>query len=147
MYRCLSEMIPDSPSPFSQPAGAGPLLNQVLDSLLDDFQHWFERGLDLVAHCPESVMPLAEQQQLRDTLTSSLQELRAARALRGAMSETLALDMQAMAPWHRRVMQVWGLSAALREAGVPLPPDRQKPALFPPPAPPPSPPPSPPSAA
>ena len=110
-------MIPDSPSPFSQPAGAGPLLNQVLDSLLDDFQHWFERGLDLVAHCPESVMPLAEQQQLRDTLTSSLQELRAARALRGAMSETLALDMQAMAPWHRRVMQVWGLSAALREAG------------------------------
>jgi hypothetical protein len=44
-------------------------------------------------------------------------------------------------------MQVWGLSAALREAGVPLPPDRQKPALFPPPAPPPSPPPSPPSAA
>jgi hypothetical protein len=135
-------MIPDSPSPFSQPTGAGPLLNQVLDSLLDDFQHWFERGLDLVAHCPEAVMPLAEQQRLRDSLTCSLQELRAARALRGAMSEAVALDMQAMAPWHRLVMKVWGLSSALREAGVPLPPDRRKPALFPPPSAPPSAPPA-----
>lgn len=142
MTTCWSEMIPDSPSPFSQPTGAGPLLNQVLDSLLDDFQHWFERGLDLVAHCPEAVMPPAEQQHLRDSLTCSLQELRAARALRGAMNEAVALDMQAMAPWHRLVMKVWGLSAALREAGVPLPPDRRKPALFPPPSPPPSAPPT-----
>lgn len=83
-------------------------------------------------------MPPAEQLLLHDSLTSSLQELRAARALRGAMSEALALDMQAMAPWHQLVMKVWGLSAALREAGVPLPPERRKPALFPPPSTPPS---------
>lgn len=130
-----STPIPDSSSPFSQPSGAGPLLNQVLDSLLDDFQRWFERGQDLLAYCPETVLGPTEQRDFDAMLTRSLQELMAARALRGAMSETLALDMQAMAPWHRLVMKVWGLSAALREAGVTLPPDRQKPALFPPPPP------------
>lgn len=107
----------------------------MLDSLLDDFQHWFERGLDLLAHCPEAVMEAEEQQEMHDSLSRSLQELIAARALRGAISETLALDMQAMAPWHRLVMKVWGLSAALREAGVDLPPERRKPVLFPPPPP------------
>ncbi|WP_457766861.1 DUF2605 family protein [Cyanobium sp. ULC065] len=99
--------------------------------MLDDFQRWFERGQDLLAYCPETVLGPTEQRDFDAMLTRSLQELMAARALRGAMSETLALDMQAMAPWHRLVMKVWGLSAALREAGVTLPPDRQKPALFP----------------
>jgi hypothetical protein len=30
----------------------------------------------------------------------------------------MALDMQAITPWHQLVLEVWSLSAALRAAGV-----------------------------
>jgi len=132
LYPRRTQTILDPASPFPESSPAGPLLNQVLNSLLNDFQHWFERGLDLVAHCPVSVMPVAEQHHLHHLLSQALRELAAARALRSAMTETLALDMQAMAPWHRLVMRVWALSAAIRAAGVTLPPERALPPSIPP---------------
>jgi len=33
----------------------------------------------------------------------------------------MAVDMEAMAPWHRLMMRVWSLSSLLRAAGVALP--------------------------
>jgi hypothetical protein len=75
---------------------------------------------------------VAEQHHLHHLLSQALRELAAARALRSAMTETLALDMQAMAPWHRLVMRVWALSAAIRAAGVTLPPERALPPSIPP---------------
>ena len=45
----------------------------------------------------------------------------AARALRGACSAPMAVDLEAMAPWHRLMMRVWSLSSLLRAAGVALP--------------------------
>ena len=44
-----------------------------------------------------------------------------ARALRSACSTPMAVDLEAMAPWHRLMMRVWNLSSMLRVAGVALP--------------------------
>ena len=33
----------------------------------------------------------------------------------------MAVDMDAMTPWHRLMMRVWNLSAMLRVSGVSLP--------------------------
>ena len=100
---------------------SGALLDQLLDSLCADFNVWFERGLVLLDHTPEQLLPAQEQRQLRGDLQEGLQALAATRALRGACTTPMAVDLEVMAPWHRLMMRVWNLSAMLRVAGVALP--------------------------
>ncbi len=102
-----------SPAPDS-----GQLLEELLDSLLADFDHWFHRGLELLELAPASLLPPAELRRLDTALRSGLAELAAARALREASPCPMALDMDAMAPWHQLMLQVWSLSRLLRQAGV-----------------------------
>jgi hypothetical protein len=106
------------PQPPEQPADAGELLDQVLEPLLEDFAASFRRGLELLALTPERVMPAAGREQFSARLQQASAELAAARALRAATPAPMALDMQAITPWHQLVLEVWSLSAALRAAGV-----------------------------
>ena len=116
---------PTPPSePDSEPAQ---LLDHLLQSLFDDFCFWFERGLVLLDLTPEKLLPASEQQALRQRLEEALQAIAATRALRAACSTAMAVDMDAMAPWHRLMMRVWNLSAMLRIAGVILPPEVRPP--------------------
>lgn len=100
---------------------SGELLDHLLDSLLADFSSSFERGLLLLDHCPDAVMPLDQQQTLRSRLEQAVKELRAASSLRQAAPIPMALDMETLAPWHQLVLTVWNLSATLRLSGVALP--------------------------
>ena len=111
---------PPAPEPDSEPAQ---LLDQLLQSLFDDFCFWFQRGLVLLELTPDHLLPAAEQQSLRLKLEEALQAIAATRALRAACATPMAVDMDAMAPWHRLMMRVWNLSSMLRIAGVALPPD------------------------
>jgi len=113
-----------APEPLSSAADEpAALLDQLLESLFSDFSFWFQRGLVLLEHTPATLLPAAEQQSLRSALQEGLQALAATRALRAACSAPMAVDLEAMAPWHRLMMRVWNLSAMLRVAGVPLPDD------------------------
>ncbi|MBM5793014.1 MAG: DUF2605 family protein [Cyanobacteria bacterium M_surface_7_m2_037] len=117
----MDPSLPPSPSePDSEPAQ---LLDQLLQSLFDDFSFWFQRGLVLLELTPDALLPASEQQVLRQKLEEALQAIAATRALRAACSTPMAVDMDAMAPWHRLMMRVWNLSSMLRIAGVVLPPD------------------------
>ena len=119
---------PSPSEPSRQPAQAesAQLLDQLLASLFEDFTFWFERGLVLLDHAPEPLLPAAEQQALRHDLQEALQAIAATRSLRAACSTPMAVDMDAMAPWHRLMMRVWNLSAMLRIAGVALPPEQRR---------------------
>jgi hypothetical protein len=97
------------------------LLDHLLESLFGDFRFWFRRGLVLLEYTPEHLLPAAEQTRLRQGLEEGLQAIAAAQALRSACTTPMAVDMEAMAPWHRLMMRVWNLSAMLRVAGVPFP--------------------------
>ena len=99
---------------------SGQLLDGLLDSLLADFDYWFRRGLQLLELAPNSLLPPSEQRRLATALTSALSELAAARALRQASPCPMALDMDAMAPWHQLMLRVWSLSSLLRQAGLVL---------------------------
>jgi hypothetical protein len=110
-----------SSSPPPAPESSGALLDQLLGSLLGDFSTWFERGLVLLDHCPETVMPEEQQHELRDRLELARKELSAASSLRQAAPIPMALEMETLAPWHKLVLTVWNLSASLRMQGVPLP--------------------------
>ena len=104
------------------PPEAGRLLDQVLNPLLADFAETFARGLQLLDHCPDRVLPEAGRLALRQRLAQAQAALAAARALREAAPTPMALDMATITPWHELVVEVWSLSAAMRAAGVPLPP-------------------------
>jgi hypothetical protein len=115
-----------SPSPDSVE-----LLDQLLQSLFGDFDHWFRRGLVLLDCTPEGLLPPGEQEALQRDIQAALAELAAARALRNAAPTAMAVDMDAMAPWHRLMMRIWSLSALLRGAGVALPQAPEPPAMPP----------------
>jgi hypothetical protein len=96
--------LPPLPSdPDSEPAQ---LLDQLLQSLFDDFSFWFRRGLVLLELTPDTLLPASEQQSLRQKLEEALQAIAATRALRTACTTPMAVDMDAMAPWHRLMMRV-----------------------------------------
>ena len=115
----------DSSLPIPPPPESAELLDQLLDSLFEDFGFWFQRGLDLLQLTPTHLLPERDQADLRQRLEQGLHGLAATRALRAACSTPMAVDLEAMAPWHALMMQVWNLSAMLRIAGVVLPDDQR----------------------
>ena len=88
-------------------------MESLLASLLDDFDHWFHRGQELLEHCPDDVLAGEEQQALRGRLDEGLKAVAATRALTRAASQPVAVSMEAMTPWHGLVTEVWGLGARL----------------------------------
>ena len=90
---------------------AGVLMESLLRSLLDDFDHWFQRGEQLLETCPLSVMGASEQAQLRARLQEGRKAVGATRALTAASSQPVAVSMEAMTPWHGLVTEVWGLAS------------------------------------
>ena len=92
---------------------AGVLMESLLRSLLDDFDHWFQRGEQLLETCPLSVMGASEQAELRARLQEGRKAVAATRALTAASSQPVAVSMEAMTPWHGLVTEVWGLASKL----------------------------------
>ncbi len=102
----------------SLPDPTGPLLEEILVPLLQDYAESFERGLLLLEHCPQTVMAAAEQADLRQRLDEARLSLTAARSLRAAAPKPMGLSMETITPWHRLVVEVWSLSAKLRAIGI-----------------------------
>jgi hypothetical protein len=101
-------------APFKQDAGA--LMESLLTSLLDDFDHWFQRGEQLLQDCPASVLSHDNQLAFRERLLEGQRAVAATRALMKASSQPMAVSMEAMTPWHGLVTEVWGLAARIGRA-------------------------------
>ena len=95
---------------------ADALLETLLDSLLKDFNHWFRRGEALLEVCPDVVMDGDDREAMAARLTEGLRAIEATRALVNASPEAMAVSMEAMAPWHQLVMEVWALAAQVSRA-------------------------------
>tara|TARA_E500000178_G_C16889137_1_gene692711 strand:+ start:118 stop:435 length:318 start_codon:yes stop_codon:yes gene_type:complete len=95
---------------------ADALLESLLDSLLKDFNHWFRRGEELLQVCPDVVMDGADRKAMAARLDEGLRAIEATRALVNASPEAMAVSMEAMAPWHQLVMEVWALAAQVTRA-------------------------------
>ncbi|WP_255011584.1 DUF2605 family protein [Cyanobium sp. Cruz-8D1] len=105
------------PAP-SLPDPTGPLLEEILVPLLQDYAESFDRGLLLLEHCPETVMAAGDQANLGQRLDEAHRSLAAARALRAAAPKPMGLAMETITAWHRLVVEVWGLSSKLRAIGI-----------------------------
>ena len=95
---------------------AGALMESLLTSLLDDFDHWFQQGEQLLDNCPASVVSHDDQLALLDRLREGQRAVAATRALVKASSQSMAVSMEAMTPWHGLVTEVWGLAARIGRA-------------------------------
>jgi hypothetical protein len=98
---------------------AGALLDELLASLLDDFEHWFQRGEELLQACPDAVMPLEGRQQMAIRLQEGKKAIAATRALVAASTQPMAVSMEVMNPWHGLVTEVWALAAKLGSSRTP----------------------------
>jgi hypothetical protein len=94
---------------------ADALLESLLDSLLNDFNHWFKRGQELLASCPDSVMIPDEREAMGVRIDEGLLAITATRALVNATPAAMAISMESMTPWHQLVIEVWGLAARVSE--------------------------------
>ena len=92
---------------------AGALLDELLASLLDDFEHWFQRGEELLQACPDDVMPPQERQRMDGRLQDGKKAIAATRTLVAASTQPMAVSMEVMNPWHGLVTEVWALAAKL----------------------------------
>ena len=97
---------------------ANALLESLLDSLLNDFNHWFKRGQELIEACPDSVMSLDEREAMKVRIDEGLKAIAATRSLVNATPAAMAISMEAMTPWHQLVMEVWGLAVRVSEANA-----------------------------
>lgn len=95
---------------------ADALLESLLDSLLNDFNHWFKRGQELLTSCPDSVMTPDERKAMGVRIDEGLRAITATRALVNATPAAMAISMESMTPWHQLVIEVWGLAALVSEA-------------------------------
>ena len=101
---------------------AGALLDELLASLLDDFEHWFQRGEELLQACPDAVMSVEERQQMEIRLQDGKKAIVATRALVAASTQPMAVSMEVMNPWHGLVTEVWALAAKLGSSWTPQAP-------------------------
>ena len=94
------------------------LLESLLDSLLNDFNHWFKRGQELLAACPDSVLTPDDREAMGVRIDEGLKAIAATRALVSATPAAMAISMEAMTPWHQLVIEIWGLAARVSEANA-----------------------------
>ena len=90
---------------------AGVLMSKLLESLLDDFDGWFNRGETLLCDCPDCVMAQPDRLEMAGRLDEARKAICATRSLLTASERPMAVSMDAMAPWHLLMTEVWGLSA------------------------------------
>ncbi len=81
------------------------MLRQLLEPLLEDFTYWFDRAQKLLANERITFLTEAEQQNLLAQVENALKEVSAATSLFRATGHQIGVDMAAMKPWHKLLME------------------------------------------
>jgi hypothetical protein len=63
-------------------------------------------------------MSLDEREAMKVRIDEGLKAIAATRSLVNATPAAMAISMEAMAPWHQLVMEVWGLAVRVSEANA-----------------------------
>lgn len=91
------------------------LLKQVLEPLLDDFQYWFERSLNLLKLEKMPFLSDEEQAQLCQKIQVAQQEVSTAKMLFQATEGEIGIDSKILLPWHNLVAQCWDTARLWRQ--------------------------------
>ncbi|MGD1854716.1 MAG: DUF2605 domain-containing protein [Leptolyngbyaceae cyanobacterium] len=108
---------------YSSDAPEPELMKAVLQPLLDDFQHWFSRSIDLLESETIDFLGKQEQQDLLDRVRKAQQLVSASQALSQATGNQAGVDMSVVMSWHQLVQECWNVSIRFRRQQAQANPD------------------------
>jgi hypothetical protein len=97
------------------------LLKLILEPLLEDFQYWFGRSRQLLENNEIDFLGAEQQADLLLRLTTAQQQVSASQMLFRATDGQVGVDPGVMAPWHRLLMECWGVAMRFRQSQHPQP--------------------------
>lgn len=92
------------------------LLKSVLEPLLEDFQYWFARSLELLENEKISFMSEAEQSHLLNRVKQAQAEVNTTKMLFTAIDQQVGIDMATLMPWHQLVRECWQVGMRFRQS-------------------------------
>jgi Protein of unknown function (DUF2605) len=91
------------------------LLKTVLEPLLADFLHWFDRSIQLLEQERITFLSETEQFELLQRVQNSQQEVQVAQMMFHATGEQVGIEPSTMLAWHKLVGECWQVSARFRQ--------------------------------
>ncbi|MGB7084694.1 MAG: DUF2605 domain-containing protein [Phormidesmis sp.] len=98
------------------------LLKAVLPPLLEDFQHWFGRSVDLLETKDISFLSAEQLQDLLSRVRSAQMQVRASQSLAAATDSKAGIEMSVVMVWHKLVHECWGVALRYRKEQAMLEP-------------------------
>ena len=101
----------------SEPPGNpdAPLLQSVLEPLLDDFQYWFSESKILLNSPKADCLNAEQRKSLINQIETALQEVATARILLLTTDGQAGVETSLVMSWHQQVLQCWQAAQQIRQ--------------------------------
>ncbi len=86
------------------------LMKSVLPPLLEDFQHWFGRTLEMMETRNVGFLSAEQQQDLVDRVRLAQKQVSASQMLASATDGQATISMPVVMAWNKLVHECWGVS-------------------------------------
>lgn len=90
------------------------LLKTLLEPLLDDFQHWFERSRSFLETTSIEFLGSEQQADLLHRVQQAQQEVTTAQLLLKATDGQVGVETSVLMPWHHLVTECWQVVSRYR---------------------------------
>lgn len=101
-----------NPSNFNTPEPE--LLKALLEPLLEDFQHWFERSHTLLESQEIEFLGHEKQADLLERVKQAQQQVSTAQMLMRATDNQVGVETSVLMPWHQLVTECWQVAIRFR---------------------------------
>ncbi len=91
------------------------LLKAILPPLLDDFQRWFGRTVDLLETQSIDFLAPDQQQDLLSRVKIAQQQVSASKVIASATDSQAGIEVPVVMAWHQLVHECWGVAIRFRK--------------------------------
>lgn len=100
---------------YSSNAPEPELMKAVLQPLLNDFKHWFDRSINLLESETIDFLSEHEQQELLSRVRQAQQLVVASQSMSQATGNQAGVDMPVVMSWHQLVHECWNVGIRFRQ--------------------------------
>ena len=93
-----------------------PLVQTLLEPLLNDFQHWFSESTTLLTSPGANCVAVEQRQELIEQIKTAQQEVATARTLLLTTDGQAGVETSIVMGWHQLVLQCWQVARQIRQA-------------------------------
>lgn len=104
----MSAMEPTNPSEL-------PIMQTVLEPLLEDFQYWFGKTQTLLNSAQADCLAASDRQALTQEVAEAQRAVATAKTLLLATDGKAGVDIAVVGQWHRLVGKCWQASRYIRQ--------------------------------